>query len=248
MGDHSDSDSDDDDNLLAPLSYPPLPPRPSTPPSAAPGFNKRERVKGGSKVSFATVCSSNINRSMEGHLILENAGLTVLSYGTGTVVKLPGKTSMEPRVFKFGTDYGNMYESLAKEDYGFFTQNGVIPLCRRGAAVKASPTRFQDTTSAVLSSHDVVIAFEERIFDACLEDIQSRDPTDKFKPLHVICLDTKDNPQEAKRQGKVCLQLCWELEHCKEDLLDGAPRIVEKFQEEISKISSIQVLYSVCYL
>ncbi len=42
-----------------------------------------------------------------------------------------------------------------------------------------------------MQKHDVVIAFEERIYDAVVEDLQTREPTEDFKAIHVICLDTK---------------------------------------------------------
>jgi hypothetical protein len=44
--------------------------RPSTPPGYPPASARRD----GSKLSFGTVCSSNINRSMEAHVVLSNAG------------------------------------------------------------------------------------------------------------------------------------------------------------------------------
>ena len=72
--------------------------RPSTPSGVPPPNATRVQP---SFLSFGVVCSSNINRSMEAHLVLGNAGLTVESYGTGTQVRLPGKSAMEPRVFKF---------------------------------------------------------------------------------------------------------------------------------------------------
>ena len=67
-----------------------------------------------------------------------NPGLTVESYGTGTQVRLPGKSAMEPRIFKFGTPYSEMYRSLAAtpEDEAFFLHNGVLQLCKRGSSVK----------------------------------------------------------------------------------------------------------------
>ena len=57
---------------------------------------------------------------------------------------LPGKSSMEPRIFKFGTPYSEMYKSMATtpEDQAFFSRNGVLQLCRRGAAVKVSFSLF----------------------------------------------------------------------------------------------------------
>merc|ERR1712226_1614712 len=125
------------------------------------------------------------------------------------------------------------YESLAstEEDESFFQLNGVLQLCRRGAAVKTAPQRWQDTPSRDISLHDVVIAFEERIFDAVVEDLQIREPTEKFAPIHVICLDTKDNPHEAQLQGQVALDLCWRLE-ATNNLVAEVPEILDEFEKE----------------
>ncbi|KAL7559098.1 hypothetical protein ACA910_017511 [Epithemia clementina (nom. ined.)] len=220
-------------------------PRPSTPPGVPPETAFRPK----SNLSFGVVCSSNINRSMEAHVVLGNAGLRVESYGTGTQVRLPGRTAMEPRIFKFGTPYEEMYQSLAvtPEDAAYFTRNGVMQLCQRGAAVKKAPQRWQDVASEDISKHNVVIAFEERIFDAVVEDLQLRQPTEDFKPIHVICLDTKDNPHEAARQGLVAVRLCWMLEHA-DDLDLEAAEIVEQFQQERDSETNVKILYQVCYL
>jgi RNA polymerase II subunit A C-terminal domain phosphatase SSU72 len=103
-------------------------------------------------------------------------------------------------------------------------------------------------TSDFVSQHDVVIAFEERIFDAVVEDLQMREPTENFAPIHVICLDTKDNPHEAQLQGRVALELCWLLEKAGDDLLVRAPEIVDAFQRERMNHTPIKVLYQLCYL
>eukprot|EP00536_Pseudo-nitzschia_multiseries_P010877 jgi/Psemu1/319948/estExt_fgenesh1_pm.C_3480015 len=220
-------------------------PRPSTPP----GLPPPESHHAPSKLSFGVVCSSNINRSMEAHVVLGNAGLRVESYGTGTQVRLPGRTAMEPRIYKFGVPYEEMYNSMTKtrEDEEFFTRNTVLHLCRRGAAVKRAPQRWQDMPSDLISQHDVVIAFEERIYDAVVEDLQIREPTENFAPIHVICLDTKDNPEEAQLQGKVALDLCWRLEAA-EDLVTDAPEILDEFEREKMTHTPIKVLYQLCYL
>jgi len=193
---------------------------------------------------------------MEAHLVLGNAGLNVESYGTGTTVRLPGKSAMEPRVFKFGTPYEEMYSSLAAtpDDEAFFQHNGVLQLCRRGASVKRAPERWQDTSNSRITKHDIVIAFEERIYDAVVEDLQSREPTEDFNPIHIICLDTKDNPHEAKIQGRIALELCWLLEKIaqrgggKEILVSETPGMLESFQEERMTHTPIKVLYQLCYL
>lgn len=186
---------------------------------------------------------------MEAHLVLANAGLATESYGTGTQVRLPGRTAMEPRIFKFGTPYADMYQNLAatRDDAAFFSRNGVLQLCRRGAAVKKAPCRWQDTTTEAISKHDIVIAFEERIFDAIIEDLQLREPTEDFSPIHVICLDTKDNPHEAALQGQVALDLCWRLENCA-DLGIEAAEIIDGFQAERASVTPVKILYQLCYL
>lgn len=232
--------------------------RPATPPGIPPPTAHRPK----SKLSFGTVCSSNINRSMEAHVVLGNAGLTVESYGTGTQVRLPGRTAMEPRIFKFGTPYEKMYANLAAnpDDQAYFTRNGVLQLCRRGAAVKKAPKRWQDTPTTALAEHDVVVAFEERIFDAVVEDLQLREPTEDFRPIHVICLDTKDNPHEAAKQGQVALDLCWRLEHAvgnvedqaevpvRDYLAAHAAEIIDEFQQERIQVTPVKILYQMCYL
>jgi len=186
---------------------------------------------------------------MEAHVVLINAGLRVESYGTGTQVRLPGRTAMEPRIYKFGVPYEEMVNSMTqtREDEDFFARNKVLQLCRRGAAVKRAPQRWQDMPSDFVSQHDVVIAFEERIYDAVVEDLQIREPTENFAPIHVICLDTKDNPHEAQLQGQVALDLCWRLEAA-QDLVTEAPEILDVFEKEKMTHTPIKVLYQLCYL
>lgn len=241
-----------------PLPLLPRPVTPTGPPPASAFHNSTSRL------SFGVVCSSNINRSMEAHVVLTNAHLRVASYGTGTTVRLPGRTAMEPRIFKFGTPYADMYAQLSATpaDAAYFARNGVLALCQRGAAVKVAPTRWQDCPTSTLMTHNVVIAFEERIFDAVIEDLLlHREPTENFAPIHVICLDTKDNPAEAAVSGQVCLDLCWRLEHYgnhsnnngnssddDDDLTVAAAAIVDEFQQERAAITPIKVLYQMCYL
>lgn len=101
--------------------------------------------------------------------------------------------------------------------------------------------------TSFIGTHDVVIAFEERIFDAVVEDLQTREP-DNFEPLHVICLDTKDNPHEAKLQGRVALELCWLLEASADDLVTDAPQILDEWEQNRMQHTQIRVLYQLCYI
>ena len=179
-----------------------------------------------------------------------NINFVVNSLSLHYLLRLPGRSAMEPRVFKFGTPYSEMYNALSAtpEDEAFFVRNGVLQLCRRGAAVKKAPQRWQDMTAEFISQHDVVIAFEERIYDAVVEDLQIREPTENLDPIHVICLDTKDNPHEAQLQGRVALELCWLLEASGANLTIEAAEIIDKFQNERMTHTPIKVLYQLCYL
>ena len=117
------------------------------------------------------------------------------------------------------------------------------------AKLSLSP-HFTDTLHPplnIISSRTPVIAFEERIFDAVVEDLQTREPTEEFMPMHVICLDTKDNPLEAKKQGRIALELCWLLEQA-DDLIADVPEILDAFQEQRMTHTPIKVLYQLCYL
>ena len=133
-----------------------------------------------------------------------------------------------------------------REDEDFFSRNKVLHLCRRGAAVKRAPQRWQDMPSDFICQHDVVIAFEERIYDAVVEDLQIREPTEAFAPIHVICLDTKDNPHEAQLQGQVALDLCWRLEAA-DDLVVEAPEILDVFEKYVPKNMRFTSLKAFCF-
>ena len=176
---------------------------------------------------------------------------------------------MDPKVFKFGDaaleeaeeglGYEHMYETLAEEDFQHYSQSNIIGLCQRALSLKPSPSRWQDLqTCNIVEGHDIVLAFEERIFDAIVEDLQTRDPTPEFKPLVIICLDTKDNPTEGQLAGLEALRLCRLIEvRAREERLNGemglelvdfVGEIVDEFGNKKFSESGIKVLFQICYL
>ena len=78
------------------------------------------------EMKVAVVCASNMNRSMETHhvlmyhlygvFIVRKKGINVSSYGTNSMVKLPGPSVEKPNVYPFGTPYEFMYNDLMTKD------------------------------------------------------------------------------------------------------------------------------------
>ena len=173
------------------------------------------KVPATSMYRYAMICSSNINRSMEGHVVLQNHGFQVESYGCGTKLSLPGP-NRTPRHFDFGTPYAEITACLEREGKGHYermggNEGGVLELASRGAATKAAPERWQDAPTSKLCKLDVVIVFETRLYDIVVSDLQERDPVD-FSALHVILMHTKDAPNLAVSQAQNVLELCYQIE------------------------------------
>lgn len=49
-------------------------------------------------------------------MIFSKKGFDVKSYGTGSVVKLPGPGPNQPNIYEFGTTYDAMYKDLSRKD------------------------------------------------------------------------------------------------------------------------------------
>ncbi|KAF2274359.1 RNA polymerase II subunit A C-terminal domain phosphatase SSU72 [Westerdykella ornata] len=178
------------------------------------------------KLKFCTVCASNQNRSMEAHLQLASANLPTISFGTGSLVRLPGPTIDRPNVYHFNsTTYRAIHQELAAQDQRLYTANGLLNMLGRNLSIKSYPERFQDwipgkprldhaedqgakgTESGVV---DVIITCEERCFDAVLEDLHNKGGK-LNRPVHVFNVDIKDNHEEALIGGKAIRDLALTL-------------------------------------
>lgn len=160
---------------------------------------------------------------MEAHLRLSAANYPVISFGTGSLVRLPGPSITQPNVYQFNkTSYDSMYKELEDKDARLYKANGILNMLDRNRNVKWGPERWQDwqVGKPRLNEHatargyegteggvaDIVITCEERCWDAVVEDLLSRG-SPLNRPVHVINVDIKDNHEEALVGGRGILDL-----------------------------------------
>lgn len=169
---------------------------------------------------------------MEAHLRLSLAAYPVISFGTGSCVRLPGPSITEPNVYPFNTvAYSTIFNELKAKDPRLYRSNGLLDMLERNLGVKETPERWQDwSVGAPRLSHmsdrgakgvegglvDIVITCEERCWDAVVENLVERG-SPLNHPVHVINVDIKDNHQEALVGGKAIVDLA--------DTLNEAARV-----------------------
>ncbi|GLE02986.1 hypothetical protein PINS_up011865 [Pythium insidiosum] len=196
-----------------------------------------------SRPMFAMICANNVNRSTEAHDHLHAAGLRVCSFGAGNKVRFPGPSRYEPRIFEFFTPYEVMYKQLKGEDEELFRRNGVLSMLERDIKTKKCPQRWQDLSVREIQDIDVVLCFDDHVYEIVLEDLQLRLGSGDWKPLHLLCLDTKDTPEHARIGGGLALELCQSIDELK-DLGSGILDAVEAFETK----HNIRLLYSLMHL
>ncbi|KAJ1869888.1 RNA polymerase II subunit A C-terminal domain phosphatase [Coemansia sp. RSA 486] len=153
-------------------------------------------------VKFAVICASNMNRSMEGHHQLKKHGYNIQSYGTGSLVRLPGPSANQPNIYEFGTPYTKIYSDLVSQNKGLYAKIGLLEMLERNQKVKLAPQKFHDE----YDDFDVIFTCEERVFDAVCEELLNRTGM-KSKPVHVVNVEIEDNHKEALVGGKTILEL-----------------------------------------
>ncbi|RKP09400.1 RNA polymerase II subunit A C-terminal domain phosphatase SSU72 [Thamnocephalis sphaerospora] len=188
-------------------------------------------------VTFAVVCSSNNNRSMEAHCVLRDNGFQVNSFGTGNMVRLPGTAQDRPNNYKFGTPYEQMYTELKSQDENYYGQRGILKMLDRNRRIKLAPERFQESKK----HFDVVISCEERVFDAICEELMMRGG-EHNRPVHIVNVEIRDNHEDAAVGGQQILDLA-NMIVAADDMDESMQDILEKFQQKYGDI----LLHSVSF-
>ena len=178
------------------------------------------------KLKFCTVCASNNNRSMEAHLRLSTSSheYPVISFGTGSFVRLPGPSISQPQVYNFNTtSYTKMYDELSAQDSRLYRNNGILSMLGRNRTIKWGPERFQDWIVGIPRMEalnrgdkgsqgteggvvDVIFTCEERCWEAVVDNLLDRGAP-LNRPVHVFNIDIKDNHEEALVGGGAILEL-----------------------------------------
>ena len=160
---------------------------------------------------------------MEAHLRLSLAAYPVVSFGTGSLVRLPGPSITQPNVYPFNTiSYAQMHTELSSKDSRLYRANGLLTMLERNRGVKFAPERWQDwpvgqprldrykndrgSKGVEGGVVDVVFTCEERCWDAVVDNLLERG-SPLNRPVHVINVDIKDNHEEGLIGGKAILDL-----------------------------------------
>lgn len=194
--------------------------------AAQPSGDSAVSTKESFKLKFCTVCASNNNRSMEAHLRLSTSEneFPVISFGTGSLVRLPGPSISQPQVYNFNTtSYNKMYEELKAQDERLYRNNGILNMLDRNRNIKWGPERFQDWIAGAARLEalnradkgalgteggvvDVIFTCEERCWDSVVENLLERGAP-LNRPVHVFNVDIRDNHEEALVGGRAILEL-----------------------------------------
>ncbi|OAP64065.1 RNA polymerase II subunit A domain phosphatase ssu72 [Fonsecaea erecta] len=196
----------------------------ATAPSPSPATTSQDEIP--FKLKFCTVCASNNNRSMEAHLRLSTSShhYPVISFGTGSYVRLPGPSISQPQVYNFNTtSYTKMYDELNAQDSRLYRNNGILNMLDRNRKIKWGPERFHDWIVGAARMEalnrgdkgaegaeggvvDVIFTCEERCWDAVVDNLLDRGAP-LNRPVHVFNIDIKDNHEEALVGGGAILEL-----------------------------------------
>eukprot|EP01125_Pyxidicula_operculata_P013205 TRINITY_DN4367_c0_g2_i1.p1 TRINITY_DN4367_c0_g2~~TRINITY_DN4367_c0_g2_i1.p1 ORF type:complete len:200 (-),score=23.58 TRINITY_DN4367_c0_g2_i1:366-965(-) len=194
---------------------------------------------GNNNLRIALICASNQNRSMEAHSLFVKKGYTqISSYGTNSKVKLPGPSIDKPIVYDFGTPYSTIAEDLRTQDEDLYTQKGLLHMLQRNMKVKRAPERFQDTPKLF----DIIITFEERVFDIVTSVLNSRD-SETGELVHVLNLNVTDNHEAAVVGALDALSLVKMIEDTAPNWHDKIDQVLDDYQVK----NNLKVLHFVAF-
>ena len=191
------------------------------------------------EISFACVCASNVNRSMEGHRILQKNGFIVSSYGTNDVVRMPGAIS--PHSYDFGSTYDEILDQLKKEQNSFYEENGIISMLEKDAETKPKPERFASTFNPASRKYfEVIFTYQDTVLNKVLTEFYENG-NQKMKICHVVNIETPDSRADAIKAADHTLELA-QLFASAKDLTEQMEDLIESFNKTHNNIISFHIV------
>lgn len=203
--------------------------------------------------NVCTVCSSNMNRSMEAQRVLTEAGYKVSSYGTGNCVKIPGLTKETPNVFKFGTPYKDILSTLKEQESNVpeenrnYAKQGLYDMLERNIVLKECPENWHVQSTDKILENDIVICCDEKCYEILLDDCARRG-IKKGTPLLIFNVDVIDLHAKSIEAGQAILRLMNLLEELKttskkdSDFYDNIGSVAGQWQLEYQ---NLPILYKI---
>jgi RNA polymerase II subunit A C-terminal domain phosphatase SSU72 len=187
---------------------------------------------------------------MEAHLQLLQRGYNVSSYGTGTFMRLPLDRSGGQKTFEMdNATYQQALDWMKQQDEklrNFFIGDGIMKMMERNVKIKAGPQRWQNLET-LHGRFDVVICLDDRVYEAVLEDISSREleDVDELKPMHIIFIEIGDNAVDSVIGGQIVAKLAEKLEKSpREDDVETIAKLVDEIaRDHPQKAVLLQTVY-----
>jgi RNA polymerase II subunit A C-terminal domain phosphatase SSU72 len=182
----------------------------------------------------------NQNRSMQVHELFQRRGIETRSYGTSTVIKLPGETITSPNLYDFSQSYREIYDDLCSKNEKFYRENGLLYLLERNMRIKERPENFFERRE----EFDLVITCEEKVFSSIFSHYSLIRPTGR-SCFFMVNFDIRDTQADAiVGANEIYEFVAAILEHL-EDGLEGA---VEKALDTHHERKDIPLLFTVVNL
>ncbi|KAM0671607.1 RNA polymerase II subunit A C-terminal domain phosphatase [Ordospora colligata] len=188
---------------------------------------------------LAVSCAMNQNRSMQAHDLLMKKGIAVKSFGTNSVIRLPGETADAANVYEFGTTYKEIHEDLCRKNEEYYRETGILYLLERNMRVKEKPENFFERSN----EFDLVITCEEKVFTSIYEYyVGKKVGSGRFV---MVNFDIKDTPSDAVTGALEILEFVEEVNRFEQEGLEYAVRMA--LERHFERRSSM-LLFSVVSL
>ena len=191
---------------------------------------------------YAVVCAANFNRSMEAHRVFADAGLDVASFGAGARVKLPGASGTTRTCTRSTISRTRTSRAIWRDNRGRrwrIRGAGMFDMLRRNAKIKPRPNRWQTHSDA--ERFDVVVCFEERVFDLVVRDLREKE---RGRGRARVGGERGGQGQSRRERGggAEALRLCQALEASEEWECE-----VDDIMDAFEAKEGMRPLYTVCY-